>query len=105
MDVATGAIVSTIAIPHSIANNVGNTAGALAITPNGKTAYLAIQWADEVLPVDLANHTLGKVIKVGNEPVSVAVTPNGTRAYVLGFVNIEHASAVSPSPRMAARSG
>lgn len=95
MDVATGAIVSTIAIPHSIANNVGNTAGALAITPNGKTAYLAIQWADEVLPVDLANHTLGKVIKVGNEPVSVAVTPNGTRAYVLGFVNIEHASVVA----------
>ena len=95
IDVATDAIVASILIPDSIGDNVGGTAGELAITPNGQTAYLAVEWAREVLPIDLTNQTLGNPIKVGNEPVSVAVTPNGSHAYVLGFVNLQHASVVA----------
>jgi DNA-binding beta-propeller fold protein YncE len=95
IDVATDAVVSTIAIPNSIGDNVGVTADALAITPNGKRAYLAVQWANEVVPIDLGTGTLGKAIKVGCQPVSVAVTPNGSRAYILGYLNGSHARVVA----------
>jgi len=95
IDVATHAVVSSITLPTSLATNVGNTAGALAISPNGKTAYLAVEWAREVVPVNLTNEAIGKAIKVGNNPVSLAVTPNGARVYVLGFVNLQAASVVA----------
>jgi DNA-binding beta-propeller fold protein YncE len=95
IDVATDTVVSTITIPNSIGDNVGSTADALAITPNGKRAYLAVQFADEVVPIDLGTGTLGKAIKVGCQPVSVAVTPNGSRAYILGYLNGSHARVVA----------
>ncbi len=95
INVSTNAVIATMPIPKSIAKNLGVTAGALAISPNGKTAYLAVQFAREVVPIDLGSQTIGKAIKVANQPVSIAVTPNGSRAYVLGFVNIHHASVVA----------
>ncbi len=92
LDVATGAYVSTISIPNSIGNHVGDTAGALALSPNGKTAYLAVEFAKEVVPIDLSTKAIGTPIKLGNHPVSLAVTPNGSRVFALGYVNIKHAS-------------
>ncbi|MGO9196543.1 MAG: PKD domain-containing protein [Acidimicrobiales bacterium] len=99
IDVATSAVVSTIPIPSSIGDKVGDTAGVLAISPNGKTAYLAVEVGREVVPINLATHVIGKPIKVADEPVSVAVTPNGSRVYELGYVNIYHADveAIDPS--------
>ena len=95
INVSTNAVVATIPIPKSIAKNLGVTAGALAITPNGKTAYLAVQFAREVVPIDLSSQIIGKAIKVANQPVSIAINPKGSRAYVLGYVNVEHASVVA----------
>src|SRR5580658_5817407 len=95
IDVATDEVVDTIAIPDRIGDNVGSTAGELAISPNGKTAYLAAEWKNEIVPIDLVNGTIGAPIKVENNPVSVAITPNGSRVYVLGYVNAQRASVIA----------
>ncbi|HLN04744.1 MAG TPA: PKD domain-containing protein [Acidimicrobiales bacterium] len=95
INVATNAIVGMIKIPNSLGDNIGEfTAGELAITPNGRTAYLAIEFSSEVLPIDLANHTFSTPIKVHNSPVAIAITPNGASAYVLGYLNASEATVV-----------
>jgi DNA-binding beta-propeller fold protein YncE len=94
IDVATDAIVGTIKIPNSLGDSIGATPGVLAITPNGHTAYLAIEFKREVVAVNLAKKTLGTPIRVSNEPVSIAITPNGSRAYVLGYSTVSRATVV-----------
>ena len=71
-----------------------NTAGApipvgtgpfdIAITPNGKTAYVLNSAGDTVTPIRTATNTAGPPIPVGNEPFGIAITPNGKTAYVTG---------------------
>jgi DNA-binding beta-propeller fold protein YncE len=58
----------------------------IAITPNGKTVYVAESgpyrhW-DTVTPISTATNKAGKAIKVGEWPVAVAITPNGKTVYV-----------------------
>ena len=64
---------------------------AIAITPNGKTAYVAIYASGTVTPIDLATNTTGKPIKVSGkplatrfygQPMAIAITPDGSTAYV-----------------------
>ena len=59
---------------------------ALAITPNGRTAYVVNGNADTVIPVMLASGKLGRPIKVGRRAVAIAITPNGRTAYVVNNV-------------------
>jgi DNA-binding beta-propeller fold protein YncE len=55
----------------------------MAITPNGKTAYLANWNASTVVPLDLATGVAGPPIKpVGLQPNQIVITPNGSTAYV-----------------------
>ncbi|HLY83645.1 MAG TPA: PKD domain-containing protein [Acidimicrobiales bacterium] len=58
------------------------TAGPLAITPDGKTAY-AVDTTGWVYPVDLAGGTVGTRIPVGPNATAIAVTPDGTRVYAV----------------------
>ncbi|MCZ4494279.1 MAG: Glycine-rich cell wall structural protein precursor match [Conexibacter sp.] len=60
---------------------VGWQAFALAITPDGATAYVAGH-ANSVTPIDLATDTAGPAIPVGSSPFGIAITPDGTTAYV-----------------------
>jgi YVTN family beta-propeller protein len=60
---------------------VGQGPSAIAITPNGKTAYV-VNGAQSVTPISTATNTPGKPITVGGIPLSVAITPNGETAYV-----------------------
>ena len=46
---------------------VGTDPGAIAITPNGKTAYVANDGSGTVTPIDTATNTAGKPIKVGTD--------------------------------------
>ena len=65
---------------------------AIAITPDGKTAYIATSAytagscagcaVGTVIPVATATGTPGKPIDIGGTPVAIAITPDGKTAYV-----------------------
>jgi YVTN family beta-propeller protein len=58
-------------------------AGEIAITPNGKTAYVANCCTatgnnlNTVTPIDTATNKPGKAIKVGEGPIAIAITRTG----------------------------
>ena len=67
---------------------VGSQPVAIAITPDGRTAYV-INQGDQgalrdgtVTPINTANDEPGTPIGVGMEPDAIAITPNGQTAYV-----------------------
>jgi DNA-binding beta-propeller fold protein YncE len=60
---------------------IGNYPGLLAITPNGKTAYL-LNGYGSVIPIRTATNTDGPAIPVEGSPVAMAITPNGKTLYV-----------------------
>jgi YVTN family beta-propeller protein len=66
---------------------VGAFPDAIAITPNGKTAYVALLGDDEVLPIRTATNKPGKLIKVGSAPTDLVVTPNGKTVYVANWAS------------------
>ena len=57
--------------------------GAIAITPNGNTAYVVNRGSDTVTPIQTATNKAGKAITVGKNPGAIAITPNGKTAYVV----------------------
>src|SRR5215469_2619001 len=81
--------VSGTVTPIRTANNstgrpirVGRDPGAIAITPNGSTAYLDNQ-SGGVIPIRLATNTPGRAIRVGGTLLgALAITPNGRTVYV-----------------------
>lgn len=91
---ATGCVLgaSSVVIPIRTATNraekpipVGGPGAdpwAIAITPNGRTVYVANYGNSTVVPIGTATNRAGKPIKVGYEPTFIAITPNGKTAYV-----------------------
>ena len=77
---------------------VGGTPEAIAITPNGKTAYVVNYVRNPrtvvgtVTPINTATNTPGPPIRVGGDPRPIAITPNGKTAYVAN----EGSSTVTP---------
>jgi YVTN family beta-propeller protein len=67
----------TVVIP------VGGGPNAIAITPDGRTAYVVNGFDDTVTPINLISKTPGTAIKVGYDAAAIAITPDGTTAYVL----------------------
>jgi YVTN family beta-propeller protein len=59
----------------------GNPVG-VAITPDGKTAYIGSYGSVDVTPIDTATNTVEPGIPVGNHPEMIAITPDGSTAYV-----------------------
>lgn len=60
-----------------------NNPTAIAVTPDGTTAYLANSGANTVTPVDLATDAAGPPINVGPKPpTGLAVTSNGSTVWV-----------------------
>ena len=62
---------------------VGPMPTAIAITPDGKTAYVANDGSNTVTPITIATGTAGTPITVGLAPEGIAITPDGTTAYVV----------------------
>jgi DNA-binding beta-propeller fold protein YncE len=56
--------------------------GLMAMTPNGKTIYVAAG-LNTVIPVSTVTNTAGKPIPVGLQPYQILITPDGRTAYVL----------------------
>jgi YVTN family beta-propeller protein len=73
IDAPTGTIGPTIP--------VGQWPNAVAITPNGRTAYTAVGSSDSVVPVDLETSTAGTAIPVAC-PTTIAIVPGGQKAYI-----------------------
>jgi DNA-binding beta-propeller fold protein YncE len=61
---------------------IGAIPAAIAITPDGKTAYVADLHPATVTPVATATNTAGKPIEIGGFPWAIAITPDGTTAYI-----------------------
>lgn len=89
MAVVTAAVVIVLSGPPVI--HVKNGADALAVTPDGRTLYVADSGdfhkdifvnGDTVTPVTIDTGTPGAPIKVGDQPQALAVTPDGRTLYV-----------------------
>jgi YVTN family beta-propeller protein len=61
---------------------VGRGPVGIAITPNGRTAYVTNSDSGTVTPIDTATNQAGPPIRVGPGPLSIVITPNGKTAYV-----------------------
>jgi DNA-binding beta-propeller fold protein YncE len=62
---------------------IGAIPTAIAITPDGKTAYIADEHPATVTPLATATGTPGKPIEIGGFPWAVAITPDGRTAYIV----------------------
>lgn len=64
---------------------VGGDPVAIAVTPNGKRAYVVKRGSSSVVSLNLTTSpaTIEKEIAVGSNPVAVAITADGTKALVL----------------------
>jgi YVTN family beta-propeller protein len=75
IDTATNMVVATVP--------VGSTPIAVAVTPDGKHAYVVNQGSSPgVSVIDTASNTVVATISAGSGPTGVAVTPDGKHAYV-----------------------
>jgi YVTN family beta-propeller protein len=69
--------------PGSAIDGAGQSPTAIAIAPDGQTAYVA-DYYGEVTPIDLATGTAEPSIEgVGTYPAAIAITPDGKTAYVV----------------------
>jgi DNA-binding beta-propeller fold protein YncE len=79
---------------------VGSIAYQIAITPNGKTAYVTgadNTGAGTVTPITTATNTAGTPITVANYPRPIAVAPDGKTVYAFGTTgDPNYLSAVVP---------
>jgi YVTN family beta-propeller protein len=55
----------------------------MLITPDGKTAWVALGRANHVAEVDVATHTVRKVILAGKRTWGVGLNGDGSRLYVV----------------------
>ena len=74
--------------------------GAIAITPDGRTAYVADAFAATVTPIDLTTGVAGATISISSTPNSgisaIAISPSGTTAYVSVVVAAQATGVVVP---------
>jgi hyaluronoglucosaminidase len=80
-----GATVTPIATATGVPGPpipIGRTAGDIAITPDGKTAYVTSD-DGEVVPIATATAAAGPAIDVGGDtPDGIVITPDGKTVYV-----------------------
>ena len=69
-------------IQVGVADDLPDRPGGIAITPDGKTAYIANVDSGTVTPITMATNTTGEPIRVGKAPGPIAITPDGKTAYV-----------------------
>jgi YVTN family beta-propeller protein len=76
IDTSTNTVINNI-----IATDPGYYAAIIAITPDGKFAYVTNLY-DSVSVIDTCSNTVVDKVKVGIIPIGIAITPNGRYAYV-----------------------
>jgi len=61
---------------------VGRGPAGIAITPNGRTAYVTNSDSGTVTPINTVTNQAGRPLKVGPNPGAIVITQNGRTAYV-----------------------
>jgi YVTN family beta-propeller protein len=79
--------VNTATNKAGSAINLGPDPVPIAITPDGKTAYVGDYISDKVTPINTATNTAGRTIRAGSAEVAIAITPNGKTVYVVNGVS------------------
>jgi YVTN family beta-propeller protein len=92
MDTATNTVVATIGV------GIGPTG--VAITPDGKHAYVANPHSNNVSVIDTASNMVVATVTVGANPNGVAVTPDGKHAYVTNAGSSNNVSVKLASSRI-----
>lgn len=69
----------TLGLPIS----VGSQPVAIAITPDGSTAFVADFGSSQIVPVVLSTGRLGAPISLSDRPAAIGINPNGATAYVI----------------------
>jgi len=73
---------------------VGDEPSAIAITPDGKTAYVSTGYPSSVVPVSTSTNTAGKPIELARPDNpgggQIVITPDGKTAYVLAGTYTVH---------------
>ena len=80
---------------------VGANPQAIAITPDGSTAFVANYGSNSVTPITTVSRRAGAPIPVGRQPWAIAVTPDGKTAYVANYGS----NTVTPISTAAGRPG
>jgi len=87
-----GPQVGSAAVPIKIATgggssesavSVGGNPDTVAITPDGRIAYVASVESGTVTPILTATNEVGSAITVGGGPTAIAITPDSRTAYVV----------------------
>lgn len=76
LDARTGGVVAQV--------DVGDEPEGVAVSPDGRFAYVTAESADMVDVIDLARDARLREVKVGSRPRSVLFSADGSRAYVTG---------------------
>jgi YVTN family beta-propeller protein len=61
--------------PVKVGNGQGSDPDAIAITPDGSTAYVPSYSDDTVTPIRTATNTALTAIRAGKDPAAIAITP------------------------------
>ena len=61
---------------------VGPNPNWIAITNDGKTAYVENKGGKSVMPIDVANNTVGEAIPMPGLPIEMQISPDGKLGYV-----------------------
>src|SRR5438093_72845 len=77
INTGTNTIVTTV--------TAGTGPQAVAITPDGRFAYVVNLTSNDVSVINTATNTVAATVAVGFGPFGVAITPNGAFAYVTAF--------------------
>lgn len=75
IDTATRTVIHTVAGPE-------NYPTAVAVSPNGATAYVA---GNSILKIDLATGKAAGLIATDDSPVAIALTQDGSQLYAAGY--------------------
>ena len=79
IDTQTNTITTTI--PTGSGSAVSAFPSGVAVTPDGRVAYVIRTNSSTVSVIDLVRRTVAATVPVGLAPTGVAVAPNGARAY------------------------
>src|SRR5947199_240574 len=77
IETGTNTVVTTV--------TAGTGPQAVAITPDGRFAYVVNLTSNDVSVINTATNTVAATVAVGFGPFGVAITPNGAFAYVTAF--------------------
>ncbi|HET7018248.1 MAG TPA: YncE family protein [Streptosporangiaceae bacterium] len=76
---------------------IGGEPDSIAITPNGKTAYVTTDHA--VYPINIATNKAGKPITAPRlDPAMTAITPDGKTAWITSVEEVDRNGVNSPAP-------